>query len=529
MNKENTIITNNISIVIGDYYWDYADILRSSVGINPSMYDQRIIPFMAIKMLCDNNILLFNFDFKNNFGIQNKKIIVELNKFRTTKDKFGYIVKNIDKFSSNSKLLTQNGRFNPSRENKAENLLKYFNHKKVFDMNGYIEELSNENLEKVLDIYVNKANFKGYPTDKYKDLYEETTARMKQFSGDLVGQHFTQKSIIHLMTKLNDKEIKNSKKIGIYDPTSGVGSMLIESYLYIKKNYKNKEIVIYGQEMHGQTWLLANIFMAIQGIENIIAYGNTLTEPFFTNGNNFKKEDFVFIISNPPFGVEWGHEEEKIKNDMNNENSNFNVIKDKKDKLILPRKSDGQFLFFSHIINILKGLKEKNISANAEIISSGSLSSTGNETSAENQYRKNMCDIGVLEGIIEQPNDMFVNTNLGTNIWVLSNTNLGKEKENITVLQTNNTKEKLFIKHPEPVDKMKVTYSEENINNIIKYFNKSEKHISNTVNLKDNGFMFNISNLIDKVENKIDINLLDSRKKVSNLIDSLSNKFKDIK
>lgn len=501
---------------VGDFYWSYADILRTSVGVNESVYDQRIMAFMALKLLVDNNFVKFNFDYKNNFNL---KTDIPGN---TTKEKFEYIITNIISFSSKNELLYQDGKLNPNRVDNIENILIYFNHKKVFPLISYIEELSNEHLENVLDIYINQANFINYPTDKYKDLYEETIARMKKLAGDLTGQHFTQKSIIHLMTKINSEEINKSKKIGIYDPTCGVAAMLIEGHNYIKENYKSKEVTIYGQEMHGQTWLLAKIFLAISKIENVVAYGNTLTEPFFANGNNFKEEDFIFIIANPPFGVDWGHEENKIRLNMESSQSHFHLVKEN-EKNVLPKKSDGQFLFFFHIINILKSLKSNNVVSKAGIISSGSLASMGNENSSENKIRKNIIGLGMLQGIIEQPNAMFTNTDLGTHIWFFDNQI--ENTKSIKILTCNSNVYKLYSPHPNTIDKMKNTYTNSNICDIISFFNTVSEYVSVEYDCK-NGANFNISNIISKKKEDKNISLLATRNELINSIQELSNFFK---
>ena len=167
---------------------------------------------------------------------------------------------------------------------------------------------------------------------------------MKNLSGDLTGQHFTQKSIIHLICEMSMKDIKDNEKLAIYDPTSGTGSMLMESAYYFKKHGKVKQIALYGQEMHGQTWLLSKIFLEITHQENIIAYGNTLTNPAFANGID-GKDSFDFIIANPPFGVDWKHNYDDVLENMQSKKSNFFVVRDEKNRVVTPKKSDGQFLF----------------------------------------------------------------------------------------------------------------------------------------------------------------------------------------
>ena len=263
-----------------DYYWSYADILRD-IGINESTYDQRIMAFMALKLLIDNDKLLFNLEYCNDFGLSEK----EYKKYRgkDTKETFLNIIKNIEKFGRGENLhyFEQESKYNPD---KSKKILTYLNHYKTFELERYIVELSNSQLENVLDIYTYQANFRDYPRDEYKDLYEKTVSRMKKMSGDLTGQHFTQKSIIHLMCQVGIQGIKDNEKLVIYDPTSGTGSMLMESADYFMKHTKIKNIELYGQEMHGQTWLLSKIFLEITNQQNTIAYGNTLTNPAFAHG-----------------------------------------------------------------------------------------------------------------------------------------------------------------------------------------------------------------------------------------------------
>ena len=170
-----------------DYYWAYSDILRD-IGINESTYDQRIMAFMALKLLVDNDKLLFNLEYENNFGLP-KDLYIKY-KGKNTKETFLNIIKDIEKLGRGENLhyFEQDAKYNPDT---SKNILTYLNHYKTFELERYILELPNKHLENVLDIYTYMANFRDYPKDEYKDLYEKTVSRMKNLSGDLTGQHFT--------------------------------------------------------------------------------------------------------------------------------------------------------------------------------------------------------------------------------------------------------------------------------------------------------------------------------------------------
>lgn len=506
--KTKVIITEK---KLGDFYWAYADILRG-IGINESMYDQRIMAFMALKLLVDNDFVLFDFNYQNNFNLKDK-----FSKYKdtNTKETFLNILKDIKNLgTSKLKYFTQDKNLNPSSEN--ENILHYIDHQKTFELSRYIEELPNHYFEMVLDIYTSKADFVNYPKENYKDLYETTISRMKKLTGDLTGQHFTQKSIIHLMCESVMGDLKNSSSdiLAIYDPTCGTGSMLMEASFYLKNKVK-KDIEVYGQEMHGQTWLLCKIFLEISQIPNKIAHGNTLINPAFhkINGNN----SFDFIIANPPFGVDWKHDYDEIISNMKLEDkSNFLTVRDGK-KLITPKKSDGQFLFILHILKLLEVSKKSGKDAKASIISSSTLSSTGNERSSESKIRKKLFNTNYLTTLIEQPNAMFTNTDISSHIWFFDNSCTDK---NTQIIKTTNDAQNLFSLHPQSKDKMKHSYSVKDIKKIISLFNKSKKYTTKKIDTSSI-YEINIQNLIEKKEIIDTRTLRELADEINNTLDEL--------
>jgi len=499
-----------------DYYWSYADILRD-IGINESTYDQRIMAFMALKLLIDNNKLLFNLEFRDNFGLDSKTY--KKYQAKDTKNTFLNIIKKIDNFGKNLKYFTQKSNYNPDT---SKNILTYLNHYKTFELERYVNELSNEYLEYVLDIYTYQADFTSYPKEEYKDLYEKTVSRMKNLSGDLTGQHFTQKSIIHLICEMSMKDIKDNEKLAIYDPTSGTGSMLMESAYYFKKHGKVKQIALYGQEMHGQTWLLSKIFLEITNQENIIAYGNTLTNPAFANGIN-GKDSFDFIIANPPFGVDWKHNYDDILENMQSKKSNFFVVKDEKNRVVTPKKSDGQFLFMMHIINLMKQEDKKGKRAKAGIISSSTLISTGSSTSREAKIRRAIFKECLVSAVLEQPNAMFTNTDITSHIWFLDT----QSPKYIKIVKADTKEETLFSPHPYPKDKMKNAYSREDIKKLKGYltYKKDYKYIAKAISCDRDEI--NISNEIGFRDESEDLSIDALFGELNDLMKDMCNDYKN--
>lgn len=510
---------------LGDYYWAYSDILRD-IGINESTYDQRIMAFMALKLLIDNDKLEFNLEYTTQFGLDDETY----NQYKKidTKSTFLNIIQNIEKFGKNlSKSFTQDSKYNPDT---SKNILTYLNHFKTFELERYIQELPNNYLENVLDIYTYKANFRDYPKEQYKDLYESTISRMKKLSGDLTGQHFTQKSIVHLMCEVSKFEAEGYDKLAIYDPTCGTASMLMESAHYFYNKNKIENIEVYGQELHGQTWLLAKIFLEIssldgkkQGIKNTIAYGNTLTNPAFSNGIN-GDTSFDFIIANPPFGVDWKHNYDEIVQNMNSKKSDFFVVKDEKNKVVTPKKSDGQFLFMQHIINLMKSEKRRNKHAHAAIISSSTLISTGNATSSEAMIRKAIFGTGFVSAVLEQPNAMFTNTDISSHIWFLDS----DPSEKITIVKADTKEEELFSPHPQAKDKMKNAYSVKNIRRLATLINskKEYKYKSKFIDSKDR-HEINISNEIGFKDDSEDVSFDELTTELNILMKQMCKEFQD--
>lgn len=199
--------------------------------------------------------------------------------------------------------------------------------------------------------------------------------------------------------KIKDGELKT-----IYDPACGTGGMLVIGKEYIINNINEKaNIVLYGQEKQPETWAIGASDMLLKGENpNNIKYGNTLTN------DQLSDEKFDYMLSNPPFGVDWKKDKDDVKKDTSRFPKDMN-----------PRVSDGATLFLQHMISKMHPPDKGNSSI--AIVFNGSPLFTGDAGSGESEFRKYLLENDLLEGIIALPSDLFYNTGIKTYIWIIRN------------------------------------------------------------------------------------------------------------
>jgi len=172
-------------------------------------------------------------------------------------------------------------------------------------------------------------------------IYEEVIRKANEATNEEAGQHFTPREIIKLMVNIlfsHDKELLKKKGLvrTVYDPAAGTGGMLSVATDYVAQINPNMILDGFGEEINPETFAVCKSDMLIKNLDmNKIKKGNSLTDE-----DAFYNDSFHYMLSNPPFGVDWGKYQAKI-----------NVEADKGNKgkfgAGLPRKSDGSFLFFA--------------------------------------------------------------------------------------------------------------------------------------------------------------------------------------
>lgn len=244
-------------------------------------------------------------------------------------------------------------------------------------------------------------------------VFEELIRRFAEDSNETAGEHFTPRDIVRLTTSLvfvEDDEALTRPGIirTIYDPTAGTGGFLSSGMEYVHELNPQARMRAFGQELNPESYAICKADMLIKGQDvSNIKLGNTLSN------DQLYADRFDYMLSNPPFGVDW----KKIDHDIIDEhtqkgfNGRFGPG--------LPRVSDGSLLFLLHLISKLRDASDGG--ARIGIILNGSPLFTGGAGSGESEIRRYILEADLLEAIVALPTDMFYNTGIATYVWVLSN------------------------------------------------------------------------------------------------------------
>jgi type I restriction enzyme M protein len=247
-------------------------------------------------------------------------------------------------------------------------------------------------------------------------VFEELIRKFAEISNETAGEHFTPREVIRLMVNLlfiedNDVlESGNAVVRTIYDPTAGTGGMLSIAGEYLEEHNAAARLTMFGQELNDESFAICKADMLIKGqeVKNIVA-GNTLSE----DGHGGRK--FDYMLSNPPFGVEW----KKVEKEIRKEHSEKGF--DGRFGAGLPRVSDGSLLFLLHLISKMSPVINGRGGSRIGIVLNGSPLFTGGAGSGESEIRRYVLENDLVEAIIGLPTDMFYNTGISTYVWILSN------------------------------------------------------------------------------------------------------------
>lgn len=244
-------------------------------------------------------------------------------------------------------------------------------------------------------------------------IFENLVQRFSESYDEEAGAHFTSRDIIYLMCDLlvnNDKNAFGSNGINktVYDMTMGTSQMLTCMEERLKQFDKDAVVTSFGQEFNPFTFGIAKADMLIRGGDpNNMQFGDTLNDDKFTG---YK---FDYIISNPPFGIDWKKEAEDIeKENKKGTAGRFGVG--------LPPKSDGQLLFMLNGVSKLKDPNENKTGGRMAIIQNGSSLFSGDAGSGQSEIRRYLIENDWLDAIVQLPNDSFYNTGIATYVWIIT-------------------------------------------------------------------------------------------------------------
>ena len=277
-----------------------------------------------------------------------------------------------------------------------------------FDFNAIINRMVESNtLYLVIKEFNSQKGYLGPDKISAVDcgyMFEDLVKRFSESFGEEAGAHFTSRDVIYLMTDLllSDADLSQGGNVTVYDMAMGTSQMLSCMEERIHDLNSDMDVTCFGQEFNPSTFAIAKADMMIRGGDpNNMRYGDTLSE------DQFSGYQFQYIISNPPFGIDWKREQKAVEAEA------------KKGELGrfapgLPKISDGQQLF------VLNGLSKLARNGRMAIVQNGSPLFSGDAGSGPSEIRRYILENDWLDAIIQLSTDMFMNTGISTYIWVLN-------------------------------------------------------------------------------------------------------------
>ena len=268
-------------------------------------------------------------------------------------------------------------------------------------------ELDKRRLGEVVDLFTNvKMKDKGDTRDILGRTYEYCLSKFAEQEGKKAGEFYTPscvvKTIVEILKPISSSQ-RGTRGIRVYDPACGSGGMFVQSAKFVKAHAGNiNEISVFGQESNPTTWKMAQMNLAIRGIEANLGRYNADT--FFNDC--FPTEKFDYIMANPPFNMsDWGGD--KLRNDV-------------RWKYGIPPAGNANFAWLQHMIYHMAPFGKIGM-----VLANGSLSS---QMSGEGDIRKNIVEADLVSCIVTMPPQLFYTTQIPVSLWFLSRNKKQKGK-----------------------------------------------------------------------------------------------------
>lgn len=405
------------------FIWSVADLLRGDY--KQSEYGKVILPFTVLRRMdcvleSTKEAVLVEYASKQKAGVNPEPFLL-----RKAEQSF-YNISPLDM----KKLMGD-------QDHIKENLFAYIQGFSVavrdiferFDFYTQVERLAKSGL--LYQVTERFANVDLHP-DKVSNsqmglVFEELIRKFAEISNETAGEHFTPREVIKLMVNLlfiedDDVLAKPGVVRTIYDPTAGTGGMLSVAGEYLHEHNPEARLTMFGQELNPESYAICKADMLIKGqdVANIV-FGNTFSD----DGHLHKK--FDYMLSNPPFGVEWKKVEKEIRKEYETQGYNGRFGPG------LPRVSDGSLLFLLHLLSKMRPAVDGG--SRFGIVLNGSPLFTGAAGSGESEIRRYVLENDLVEAIIGLPTDMFYNTGISTYVWILSNRKPGHRKGFVQLIE----------------------------------------------------------------------------------------------
>ncbi|MFH7349157.1 type I restriction-modification system subunit M [Acinetobacter variabilis] len=431
-------MTNNNFSQVAAFIWSVADLLRGD--FKQSQYGRVILPFTLLRRLecvlapTKADVLAANEKEK-----QKEKQLPEDGKekilLRATGGLSFFNTSELDLGSLGQKDIRAN--LNNYIQNFSKDAREIFEHFKFDEFIGLLDD-ANLLYKVVQKFAATDLSYSAVSNHEMGLVFEELIRRFAESSNETAGEHFTPRDIVRLTTGLvfskdDDALTKEGIIRTVYDPTAGTGGFLSSGSEYVYEHNPEAVMRVFGQELNPESYAICKADMLIKGqdVRNI-KLGNTLSN------DQLAKEKFDYMLSNPPFGVDW----KKIESDIKDEHEQKGF--EGRFGAGLPRVSDGSLLFLMHLISKMRNKDDATAQGSRiGIILNGSPLFTGSAGSGESEIRRYILEADLLEAIIALPTDMFYNTGIATYVWVLSNKKETQRKGKVQLIDGSNLYSKM--------------------------------------------------------------------------------------
>ena len=416
---------------LSSFIWSVADLLRGDY--KQSEYGKVILPFTVLRRLdcvleATKPAVLAELVVREKAGINPEPFLLRASKqlfYNTSPLDLKKLMGDQDHIGENLRAYMQ--AFSPAVRDIFES----------FEFHTQIDKLAKSGL---LYLVTEKfANIDLHPNvvsnDEMGTVFEELIRKFAELSNETAGEHFTPRDAIRLMVNLlfieDDAALTKPGVVrSLYDPTAGTGGMLSVAGEHLASLNPDARLVMYGQELNPESYAICKADMLIKGqdIANII-FGNTLSN------DGLLGKLFDYMLSNPPFGVEWKKIEAIIRKEFEQQGFNGRFGPG------LPRVSDGSLLFLLHLVSKMRPAVDGG--SRFGIVLNGSPLFTGGAGSGESEIRRYMLENDLVEAIIGLPTDMFYNTGISTYVWIVSNRKPAARKGKVQLIDASSFWQKM--------------------------------------------------------------------------------------
>ena len=380
---------NNANIGFEKQIWDAACVLRGN--IDASEYKSVVLGLIFLKYISDR------------FEAKYQELVAEGDGFEEDKDE--YTAENIFFVPENARWsVISAAAHTPEIGTVIDDAMRSIEKenkrlKDILPKNFARPELDKRRLGEVVDLFTNIQMIEhGDSKDILGRTYEYCLAKFAEQEGKLAGEFYTPSCVVRTLV-----EVLQPYNGRVYDPCCGSGGMFVQSSKFIENHGGNiKNISVYGQDSNPTTWKLAQMNLAIRGIEADLGKFNADT--FFNDCHPQLKADF--IMANPPFNLSgWGQDK---------------LLDDVRWQYGTPPAGNANFAWLQHMI--------WHLAPNGRIgmvLANGSLSS---QSGGEGEIRKNIINADLVDCIVAMPSQLFYTTQIPVSLWFLAKNKKQKGK-----------------------------------------------------------------------------------------------------